>query len=1294
MTENYSIKSSGRLPAKPLFKSAHAATMWVMAGVLWAWFAPISQAADADCHCDPHTESSYLLAYNEQQANALVASGVGGGQSTPAYLDPSLPVASRIDDLLPRLTLEEKIQQLSDSWGSPGIPRLKVPVLLKTEGLHSQSYSLGATIFPHPISMASTFDPDLIREVGRITAIEAKAANIRCSWSPVLDLARDARWGRVEETYGEDPYLVSRMGVAWITGFQGEDMIAVPKHFAGHGEPLGGRDSNDVGLSDRTMRESHLIPFRAAIEEAHAGGVMAAYSTWDGTPDNASQELLQNILRQEWGFDGIVVSDCGGPEHFLTKQAVVTNLEQACQLAIRAGVDIECGDAYKKALLAAVQDGLVSESEVDANVRDVLRAKFKLGLFENPGPQKMIWDKLPAYDTPEHRLLAREVSVEGSVLLKNEGGLLPLDKNLKVIAVIGPNADQAQTGDYSPKVATNQMVTVLQGIKSHVGPNTRVLYAKGCDALSTNTSGFAEAVATAQQADAVVLVVGDHSFADRQKSTTGENVDGATLEIPGVQRELIKAVQATGKPVVLVLVNGKPFTLVWEDQHIPAILETWYPGEEGGDATADLIFGDRNPSGRLPITFPRSVGQLPLYYDYLPSGRNYDYYDMPFTPLYRFGYGLSYTTFEYSHLTIVPRPDDPGYVTVSADIKNTGSRAGDEVAQLYLTDLLTSVVTPVIQLKGVQRVSLKPGETKTVTFELTPYALSFLNAEMQRVIEPARIRVHVGGASPEPPKGSEEHKLKIGFKDPSQGISGEFGMPRRYQADFAYALEVPAETSGGKSFPATVTVTNNGNLLDVAEIKLYGDSLLGTRRFEIPPGASRSYSFNVTLYQGGQQTLTAIVGKKAVSRLVNVSRSPASLSLENVKTSIGSDGVLHYGAEAVDTGSDPYTGQFAIQVDGQVVASQKLELVPGVHQSVELTYAFPHAGTFQVKVGADEEQPMVVPGGISLALSDPLIYLNFETADNAGVRNEITGTTLAIQGTPHFVPGKRGKAFATDNKDTFIKAGSVDLYRKPFTLAAWVNLQELTDGQAMFFGGQAPMGADVDTTGTGLAAGILQGSPVLSFWDRDVHGKTLVGIGNWTHVAYVYDPDTEKGSLYINGKLDKTAAQKPYTGPLDMIGGALRFNHGKFSLDEVLVTHDRLDAAAISTLANHGIEALQSGAITTDWRPAPATLNQLETWCDLGAGAKIQLTVETAGDDNQVAGSKMFELQSGDQTISLAGLERHDKVRLKIQLTATKWGSLPALQGVSLSGGKDSVRWSMADEWQKGSRAGGLEIEK
>lgn len=1219
-------------------------------------------------------------------------------EATPKYLDPKVPIEQRIDDLLPRLTLEEKVIQLSDSWGSKGIPRLKVPAMLKTEGLHSQSYSTGATVFPQAIAMATTFDPELIQKVGQAIAIESKAANLRVTWSPVLDVARDARWGRVEETYGEDAYLVGRMGVAWINGFQGENMIAVPKHVAGHGEPLGGRDSNDVGLSDRVMRNIHLAGFRAAVKEAHAGGAMAAYSTWDGVPDNASIELLQKVMREEWDFDGMVVSDCSGPENFLNKQSVVDNLEDACRLAILAGVDMECGSAYKMALASAVKKGVLRESDLDPNLRRMFRAKFRLGLFENPCPEKMVWEKLPAYDTPEHRALAREVAVKGSVLLKNDKKLLPLSKSLKTIAVIGPNADMGQLGDYSPKLAPDQVVTVLQGVKSHVSPGTQVLYAKGSDINTANTSAIAQAVETAQKADAVILVVGDSSTRPQkpdalvEKETTGENNDGATLEIPGVQRQLIKAVQATGKPVVLVLVNGKPFTLAWEADNIPAILETWYPGEEGGNATADLIFGDRNPAGRLPITFPHHVGQVPLRYNYEPSGRKYDYYDMAFLPQYRFGHGLSYTTFKYSNLKATPKADDPGFVTVSVDIENTGDRDGDEVAQLYVTDMLTSVVTPVIQLEGIKRVELKQGEKKTVVFELTPYQLSLLDSEMVRVLEPGKFRIHVGGVSPEPPSGYKDHKPRIGFKNPAEGISGEFEVPRKYKADFVYDIKAPEAVRGGETFPVTVTIKNQGNILDVANIKLYGDKLLDTRRFEIDPGQTRTHTFNVAIFKGGKQSLTAIVGDQVAARAVDVSKVPAKVEFSRVRTTTGDDGVLRYVAQARNVGSEPFKGAISISVDGKVVASQLLELEAGAQREVLLTYVFPRSGTFRVKVGSAAEQQVVVPGGVGLALQSPLMYLTFDGASGTSVKDEVTGSMLPIEGAAQFVPGKSGLALKTDDKKTFVKAGGIDLYRKSFTLAAWVNVEAFENNQATFFGGQAPMGADVDNTGTGLMAGVANGKSLLSFQDRDSRGNGKIAAGKWVHVAYTYDAEAEQGSLYLDGNPDGSQIQKAYTGPLDMIGSSQRFAHGKFAMDEVLVVRSCMSPNAIKELANKGIDALRGGQVTTDWRPVSAEVTTLDAWADLPADTSIKVTVDSGDKDSKTLDSKTVELKAGAQTVPLAGLKPGTQVRLRVQLAATKWGTLPVLQTAVLTGSGESLRWSVADEWKKSSVSGGVKI--
>jgi len=801
---------------------------------------------------------------------ALASEGMLRAQVRPLYLDPHAPIEQRIDDLLKRMTVDEKISQISNDQGSAGIPRLNVPALWKTEAIHGQAFSTGATIFPQAIAMGATFNPALVERVARETGAEAKAANARSAWAPVLNLARDLRWGRVEETYGESPYLVTRMGVAWIDGFQSEGLIAVPKHFVVHGEPLGGRDSNDVGLSDRLMREIFLPGFRAAIEEAHAGGIMPSYSSWQGVPDNDSQFLLQRILRQEWSFDGIVVSDCGALANFYTKQGVAGSLVEAAALGIRAGVNLNCGRTYREFAAAALNQGLISDQELDDAVRPMLRAKFRLGLFEQPVPGRLLTDKLPEYDSAAARAMAREVEVEAAVLLKNDNNLLPLKRDMRVIAVIGPDGSDGQTGDYSPRPAPGQVVSVLDGIRSHVGPQTKVLFAAGLDKVaSTDTSKFAEAIAAAKQAEVAVVVVGDNSRPHGGKPTTGEGEDSATLDMPGAQQELVKEVEETGTPVVLVLVNGKPFTLQWEAEHIPAILETWFPGEEGGDATADLLFGDRNPSGRLPLTWPRSVGQLPLHYDDLPTGRKYSYADMPYAPQWRFGYGLSYTTFRFSNLRIVPKEGDPGFVTVSANVENVGNRDGDEVSQLYVSDLVASTMTPLVELKGFQRISLKAGETKTVQFELAPYDLSVLDRDMVRRVDPGVFRVHVGGVVPDAPDNVvDQRKEEMGFSGPTEGVSGQFDESKPYAAKFVYTLDAPSRANRGAVISVKVTARNEGDLTDVTETKLYQGDLLGSWSFELKPGEAKTHEFRVKLLNA--DPLVLLAGSQEATGLIKV----------------------------------------------------------------------------------------------------------------------------------------------------------------------------------------------------------------------------------------------------------------------------------------------------------------------------------------------------------------------------------------------------------------------------------------
>ncbi|HEX4084477.1 MAG TPA: glycoside hydrolase family 3 N-terminal domain-containing protein [Chthoniobacteraceae bacterium] len=1224
----------------------------------------------------------------------LAFSPLSRAQQTPRYLDPSLPVEQRIDDLLPRMTLEEKISQISDDWGSRGIPRLHIPALLKTEGLHGQSYSTGATIFPQAICTAATFDPDFATQIGHETAVEAKADHIHSSWSPVLDVARDVRWGRVEETYGESPYLVSRMGVAWIEAFQALDMIAVPKHFAGHGQPEGGRDSNDIGLSERTMREIHLPSFRAAVEEAHAGGIMAAYSTWEGVPDNASVELLQRILRQEWGFQGYVVSDCGAPEQFIHKHGIASTEAQAAALAVIAGVDMECGSVYKHGLAEALDEGLVTQEQVDAVVRPILRAKFDLGLFEHPETEQVNFKWIPAYDSPAARALAREDAVDGAVLLRNENNLLPLSRSAKTIAVIGPDSNLAQTGDYSPKPRPGQLITVLDGIKSHAGPGTRIVYAPGLSSpVDTGTGGFAAAIEAAKGADVAVVVVGDNTR-EGARGTSGENNDSGTLDFPGAQRELIRAIQETGTPVVLVLVNGHPFTLAWEAENIPAILVTWYPGEEGGDATADLLFGDRNPSGRLPVTWPLSVGQLPLHYDYHPSGRKYDYFDLPFRPLYRFGYGLSYTTFKYSNLQITPKADDPGYVTVTADIQNTGNRDGDEVAQLYYTDVVASVSTPVVELGGVQRVSLKRGETKRVSFQLTPYQLSLLDANMVRRVEPGVFRIHVGGVCPDVPKGvNDDRKKKIGFYNPAEGISGEFDEPKAYAAEFTYAFNAPAQAKGGEAFPATLTVTNKGNLTDITVPKLYAGRPVDSWGFELKPGESKSHVFHPAMYQTGE--LAMVAKDQMVSRYIAVQQAPARLDLTNVRTKIDDDDVIHITGRARNAGGAPYAGGIPLVVDGRLAqGTQTVNLRPGETVPFALAFPFKSTGMHTVQVADLPAQQIVAPGGLAFGLTNPLVYLKCDEGQGSTVRNEITGTGMAIHGSPAWVPGHEGTALHLTSPDMDIDAGNIDLYRKAFTLSAWVKIDALgNDGDLALFGGKAPMGADQDNTGTQLHAGLQHGKPYLGFMGRDIGGGSAVPLGQWANVAFTYDPVALKGSLYVDGKLVKTAAQKPYTGPLETIGQCPFLQHGSFALDDVAVIQSCLTPAMVDALASGGMESLLTGDYKSEWRPLSGTPSRMEASADLPPGSRASILVQVGGQNGKSPVEQEIPLETGDRVYPFSMPKPGSEVRIEIKMTAGNWKAMPVIHSVEIAGVPGSVRWFSPKDWAQGTTSPALTID-
>jgi beta-glucosidase len=763
-----------------------------------------------------------LLVFFVPRTAPLAAQTAAG---VPIYLDPKQPIERRVDDLLRRMTLKEKVGQLNlpcvyvDELGKtipekmeacrrfaagtytseigPGCgfftladtilhkgvrqqvdyfnelqkialtqTRLKIPLLEDEEGTHGAMFP-GATVFPEGLAIGSTFDMPLVKAIYAAAAQEARSVGIHVLSTLVLELDRDPRMGRNEEAYTEDPYLYSRIAENIVRGAQGSNIdapdktIALMTDFPTQSEPASGLERGAIELSERALRENFLLPWIAAFR-AGALGVMAGYPEIDDVPEHSSVKWNDTILRHELGFKGIEVSEGGGFGTLIYEDIVPTQKE-AGALALRAGVDLDITyePAYMGPLIENVREGKVPMALVDRAVRRVLEAKFRLGLFEHPYAELARAERV--VHSREHQELALEAAREGIVLLKNENGLLPLKKNLKSIAVIGPNANDAQNlvGDYAPSVILQPMKTILDGIKGKVSPTTRVLYARGCAVNDQDRSGIAAAVDAARHAEVAVVVAGEQARregnSNRASPTDGEGYDVASLDLTGVQEDLVRAVAATGTPTVLVLINGRPLSVRWEAEHLPAIVEAWNPGEAGGEAVADVLFGDYNPSGRLAITIPRSVGQLPVYYDYKPSkaywiGEGWThhrgYVDMPGTPLYPFGYGLSYTQFQYSNLRIDP-PEiySQGEAQVSVDVENTGKHAGVETVQLYLHERYAPVSTPVKQLRGFERVALEPGEKKTVTFRIGPEDLQLLDRNMHWVVVPGTFDIMIGKSS-------------------------------------------------------------------------------------------------------------------------------------------------------------------------------------------------------------------------------------------------------------------------------------------------------------------------------------------------------------------------------------------------------------------------------------------------------------------------------------------------------------------------------------------------------------------
>jgi beta-glucosidase len=649
--------------------------------------------------------------------------------------------------------------------------RLGIPVVFHEECLHGHA-APGGTSFSQPIGLGATFNPELVEKLFAMTAEEARVRGAHQALTPVVDVAREPRWGRVEETYGEDPYLVSRLGIASVRGFQGsrkfrdrKHIIATLKHFVGHAEPESGQNCAPANVSLRVLRETFLYPFKEVIQKAGAISVMPSYNEVDGVPSHANQWLLRDVLRKEWGFKGYTVSDYYAiwelnyrPDthgHFVAKDK-----KEACALAVKAGVNIELPepDCYLH-LVELVKKGVLKERELDELVAPMLFWKFELGLFDDPYVDPELAAKIVGSEA--NRELALAAAHETITLLKNENDLLPLNaKKLKSIAVIGPNANRGLLGGYSG--VPNHNVTVLDGIKAKVGTEVEVLYSEGCKITvggswnidpvtpsdpEEDRRQIAEAVEVAKQADVIVLAIGGNEQTSREAWSLAHMGDRTSLDLIGRQNELVEAMVSLGKPVVALVFNGRPLSITHLSNHVPAIFECWYMGQETGRAVADALFGEVNPGGKLPITIPRSVGHLPAFYNYKPSARRGYLFDDA-TPLYPFGFGLSYTSFALENARLAKKKIGRKASTrLLVEVKNTGKRAGSEVVQMYIRDLVSSVTRPVKELKGFKKVWLEPGESTTVSIDITPDLLSFYDIHMKYVVEPGDFEVQVGTSS-------------------------------------------------------------------------------------------------------------------------------------------------------------------------------------------------------------------------------------------------------------------------------------------------------------------------------------------------------------------------------------------------------------------------------------------------------------------------------------------------------------------------------------------------------------------
>ncbi len=756
-------------------------------------------------------------------------SGINAQESFQ-YKNSELTVQQRVDDLLSRMTLDEKISQMSmlslrklktDKGGvitksslkrlfngqstgcleSPFIgveeiakyseasdrylrenTRLGIPAIQIAECLHGQ-LTFGATIFPQAIAQGSTWNPELIRKMGEVIAKEATSSGVDQALSPLFDLARNPRYGRVEECFGEDPFHVAEMGKAFVIGMQGSPeitkdhipdnhLMCTAKHFVAYSTPIAGINIGPNEVGERSLRDLHLYPFKKVVQEANIYSVMPSYNEVNGIPLHAHTHYIRDILRKEYGFDGYIFSDYGAIQMLEFFHKVSDNKKETALQAIKAGIDLEAPQphAYSHSVLKdLIEKGELDIKFIDEAVGNILTAKFKAGLFDKPYKAPKQISNL--VHTEKSILLAREIAEEATVLLKNDNHLLPLKiSDYKSIAVIGPNADRIQYGDYSATKAKSSGITILEGIKNLVGNKVEINYAEGCDITDLNDEGIEEAVKAATKSDVVVLVIGGTSMTlsgigwgednSDDDPTCGEGFDRADLRPPGIQPELIKAIHKTGKPIVMIMVHGRAYNIKWESEHIPAILDVWYPGEQGGNAIARILFGEVNPSGKLTVSYPQSVGHVPVFYNHQPSGRGFyhqpgtkekpgrDYLTSSTEPLYPFGFGLSYTSFKFSELKIPKTEltaDESLKLTVK--VKNTGKVKGKEVVQIYFNDKISSVATPVKVLKEFKKVELMPSESKTIEFEIPCSELGLWDKNMNYVVEPGKFEIMVGSSS-------------------------------------------------------------------------------------------------------------------------------------------------------------------------------------------------------------------------------------------------------------------------------------------------------------------------------------------------------------------------------------------------------------------------------------------------------------------------------------------------------------------------------------------------------------------